>query len=675
MEAVLNDFNTAARRLKWSNSNITINLEYNDIARKTLFFLLSDGTRNWEFTLTYKDNYPQTGVVFNADWIGNCNTHEYCYWTNKVSQEINNKNTKVDQAINIIVNWYNKTLDEQRKLQKLLTGDYLQDGEFEEYDEYIESAPLMLKPVDLKNLYISLLHKYRDSDIKLQLESEGNLSLTMTIGNNKFFFNIYMNMMNSVTPPIITLSKPRIKFDGIFPITPYGLLVLKNINPKEWPNWAKNQINTEKDIDIINEIRSTFSTKYFELDTFQEPYDPKESLIGYERLRTDLNLGLLTEKMIAQPKRDDGNDINLPESILNFIINNNLGIEEKPVFQLETNTGLKTICGMGESHRLGNGLVFIPDVVMKNLLIKGQTTSAVTVSFVVVPIADLITIRPVEEHGLDNIDKNVLETGFSKYTVLTEGEIVEINGVQIEIVECKPAKSVRLSRLGFTEVNFNPIPSIRESKPQTRPQQQTRADQFDYGPLTVSPYEYESEEEDEEEEEVGYGFKATPPRVTDRILAGEKGMTSRFQSSRGLSLASPTKRTSPQQQRPTTSQRISPRQQRPTTSQRISPQQRPTTSQRISPQQQPTTSQRISPQQQRPTTSQRISPQQQRPTTSQRISPQQRSPSQQISPYSQYQDYTQAELEEMERDLKRLEEEGEIFDDSEDVEGEYYYDY
>jgi hypothetical protein len=501
VEQLQKEYNDVMRSLKWTDSSINIILNYKDTQKKALLFTISDNKNIYQFVINYENNYPTGGVYFSADWTGECKTSEFCYWIDKVSQEVNVKPITLRNALQIIIKWYKQTQIEYGRWQKLMKGTM--DDEFEEYDIGVEETSTRNIGVTLNSLPTYLLKKYNGikSIIEVVPERFDLFNVFMRVGRYDIQLRVDMTSMSEEIPPIITVITPRIKFDGSFPITPYGLLILDFINPKQWKNWHQTQIINGGDMDFLEIVYNTFVDKNFILDDYIAPYNQEESLLGYSRLLPSLSLNLWSKNMVAEKIRGEGNDIRLPVSIYHFILEHNLGESEKPLFEIETTKGLKTVCGLGEGHELGENLVLIPENVLKNLLLLGTNISPkVNVSFTTLDLADVISIRPILPDSIETIDRESLEKGLSKYTALTEGEIIDVSGIQLEIIKCTPTPSVRTSRFGEIEVKFDPRPSIRElSRPLTPI----------YDPLEVPPYSFETEESDEED---SFGYQFSPIR-------------------------------------------------------------------------------------------------------------------------------------------------------------------
>lgn len=458
-----NDLSKVFRRLAWSdNKHIKIDLKYEDKVNRRLYFLLTDNHVSFEFVVEYQDKYPNGNLKFYGDWMGSCDTSEYCYWLNNVEKETANAKT-IDNVIETAVKWFNITTNEINKATNFQIS--LSEGleEFEEYDPDVETTPTIIRNVDLNNVLGHMLHKYINSKHKLTVNSDGTLSLKLEIRDTEIMLNINVNVMTYKHPPIVTLVTPRLKFDGRFPVTPQGLLVIKNLNPIQWEKWVSNQISNSLDMDFIKLIISTFENLPFAINDIQEPYDQDDAISSYNKLMPIASHGIYDKQMkVSVNSSLSGNLIQLSSSIYGEEYMEIFESGETPVFQLTTESGLSTVCGLSSVHQRGERDIFVSQEIMKNLLMVGSLP-VVNVSFVQIPYAEFIKIRPLDS---DIKDLDELAHLLPKnHVAVTQGDIVTIDGNNFEIVECEPEKSVRTRvSYGELEINFDIAPSLKNIK-------------------------------------------------------------------------------------------------------------------------------------------------------------------------------------------------------------------
>ena len=540
---MLDEFIKVDRGLKLNKSDISIDLDYRDNNNKLYLTLTTNtttttnDTNNYEFVLE-SSNYPRKGVTFYADWTGSCSTPEYCYWVENVSNEVNSKYTTVTQTINVCIKWYRITQIEYNKYLTLMSEESLYyEGDLE-YDPGVEETPTIERRIGVSNLKPYLLSKYKKSSIKIEILPDSkwlvqfitiNSNNNNNISNNDNFdnntpiiisLNIDVTVMNEITPPKISLISPRIIFDGVFPITNFGCIIIDGLTPLTWKEWILNQINSSYDLDFIAFIKRAFDEIPFKLDEFDKPYDQSESFIGYDRLlrkehkkdtsRSSLNsfslmprnprLAILrsprSSYSVVEPTfnrvmkcvgaEDDDTNVRFSARITESLIDKGLGAQDKPLFEIETITGLKSVCGMGNVHYLSDIVVIVPKDVMKNLLISNKSVD-VKISYVTLNDATLLRIRMLDT---EDISRELLEDGLSQYSAVSEGEVLSIDNRQVEIIECDPDLYVRVTKFGYTNVEIDILSPTRY---------QENKNKWSYGALTVPRYSYESDEESEDE--------------------------------------------------------------------------------------------------------------------------------------------------------------------------------
>lgn len=491
--AINSEFNNWYSRYRRINrdSNIVINLEYLLNHQRHLLFIITDTIENFEFIIEYDSDYPISGVRFSADWRGVCDTAIFCNWIAQTSQLINGHNKSLSQTLDIIIFTFNRStitlpniINKRSRINVNLENyqdefmyeqemEFLEDEEAEILDVFDKTQLVDINPT-LLSLENNLLHKYRNNPLISITSNVGrNLKINTIIKGIPLNFNIDFNRLFEYGP-IATLENPMLEFDGIVPITPFGLLVIPGLTPKTW----KPQY-----IDIIEKIYQTMNNTNFIVKDKRD-YDKSTSLVGYQKLLPSSNPTQFSKQLkVKQSSSENTNRVLISIKFLNTL--SMIRKNTFPIFEIETSLGMKTISSI-DYHNENENIIILPTLVARNLLIYNKLNIVVNIKLIDPPLGTYISLRDEDEAFFFAPDHNeIVQTKLSNYYTLTEGDLININGHKLEVIKCEPEPSIKtVGQDIYSNINVNYLVPSSYTQP--------------LDPLYIPSYGYAEDEEEEE---------------------------------------------------------------------------------------------------------------------------------------------------------------------------------
>lgn len=286
-----------------------------------------------------------------------------------------------------------------------------------EEDIHIET----LDKEDTEELVQDILESHKnDERIEIDPGSEGLWKVTYHLGNGKDVeVGIDVTDLKSSYPKARILS-PKIQVDGKNGITSTGEIVTTLFTPSTWTGTT----------DFVESLYNDLSSK--ELEVIDEEYSKPYSTSIQKRMIKDRGDSILesgsSEKSVA---------------LVSPSTYSSLGLDTSKHLLVTSPSNLTTSVAV-EPSPVKDDIIFLPSHTLSNLFLSGGEKVGVTVTSL--PLASKVVLEVEDKDFLKKRNmESVLSKSLDEYKVLSEGDVIEVNGSRIHVVETKPSVHVSMT--------------------------------------------------------------------------------------------------------------------------------------------------------------------------------------------------------------------------------------